>query len=143
MARILITDDHNQVRDVLRVVLQSEGHEVHEAADGNEPILACQQCSFDLLFCDLFMPGKEGLETIKDVRREFPNLKVVAMSGGSPYGGGVDFLHFARLLGADAVLPKPFNRQDILAAIDKVFCSPGGLLALPDPCLRPWTRRFA
>lgn len=81
---------------------------------------------FDLLFCDLFMPNREGLETIRELRRWFPGLKIVAMSGG---GGGcrsrAELLHVARLMGADAALSKPFGRANLLAAINQALASSG------------------
>lgn len=121
MARVLVTDDEKPIRGLLRLVLQQAGHEVQEAADGAEALRACRRESFDLIFCDLLMPGKEGLETIREVRKTFPGLKVVAMSGG--LRAAVDVLKVARLMGAHAVLAKPFTRQEVLAKLDEVLSS--------------------
>jgi CheY-like chemotaxis protein len=124
MARILIIDDDQQVRNQVRFVLQNEGHNVHEATDRADANLAFKQHSFDVLFCDLFMPQQEGLETISDMRREFPALKIVAMSGGSCYGDGMDYLLFAELLGASSILRKPFDRRNLLKAFGQAQHSP-------------------
>ena len=119
MARVLVADDNPQLRRLLGLLLRAEGHEVVEAADGAEALRACRAAPFDLLLCDLVMPNKEGLETIREARRDFPGLKIVAMSGGVRSGG--DFLKVARLMGADAALAKPFTRQELLDALGEVL----------------------
>ena len=111
MPRILIADDDPQIRRLLRVLLPPDGHEVVEAADGAEAPCALPESGFDLMLCDLLMPNKEGLETIREAKRAFPALRIVAMSGG--VRGGGDILKVARLLGADGILAKPFSRQDL------------------------------
>ena len=126
MARVLIADDEKPIRGLLRLMLQQGGHEVREAADGVEALHACRREPLDLLFCDLLMPNKEGLETIREVRKAFPGLKVVAMSGG--LRAAVDVLRVAKLMGAHAVLSKPFTRQEMLAKLDEV------LATAPAPC---------
>ncbi len=115
MARILIADDEPLLRKLLGLLLRPEGHEVAEAADGAEALHACRAAPFDLLLCDLLMPNMEGLETIQAARREFPGLKIVAMSGRVRCGG--DLLKVAGLTGADAALAKPFSREDLLGAL--------------------------
>ena len=118
MARILVTDDESQIRRLLRLILQGRGHEVREAADGAEALSACRREPFDYLLCDLLMPNKEGLETIREARRDFPGLKIVAMSAG--LRGTVDVLKLARLMGANATLEKPFSGDDLARALEAV-----------------------
>src|SRR5947209_4368981 len=101
--RVLIIDDDAKVRAVLRVMLESAGFEAAEAGDGEEGVRAFRRLEADVVLCDLFMPGRDGLEAIRGLRREFPGVKVIAMSGGG-FGGAVDMLPAARLLGAAAVL---------------------------------------
>jgi CheY-like chemotaxis protein len=116
MASILIADDDEGIRNLLSQMFRDDGHIVAAAADGLEALKVCRLWRFDVLFCDLFMPGMEGLETIRALRREFPQLKVVAMSGdASSYGG--DLLHVARLMGAAATLEKPFRWDDVKRAL--------------------------
>src|SRR5205807_7303003 len=98
--------------------------------DGGEAIRAFRQHPSDLLLCDLFMPGKEGLETIRELRREFPDVKIVAMSGGA-LNGTMDFLPVAARLGALAVLSKPFTPEALLAVVEDVLGTgqlPSGVL---------------
>src|SRR5262245_25789896 len=115
MARILVIDDTEEVRSYLRIVLERAGHNVVEAMDGNRGIQLFKQESADLVFCDLYMPEKEGLSTIRELRQEKPDIKIIAMSGGDPRTQ-VDFLPLAAKLGAVKTLSKPFGREEILQA---------------------------
>ena len=107
MATILIIDDDPQVCDVLQQVLLQEGHEVHCAFNGVEGIIQYRQHRPNLVFVDILMPEKEGLETILDLRREFPDVLVIAMSAGSERAK-INLLDMARRLGAQYTLIKPF-----------------------------------
>lgn len=82
MPCILIIDDDQSLRDSLRRTLQSKGYVILEATEGNEGIKVINTLAIDVAIVDLFMPGKEGLETILEIRRSHPTLKVIAMSGG-------------------------------------------------------------
>jgi CheY-like chemotaxis protein len=86
MLRILIIDDEDQFRSMLRRVLERASYEVVEAQDGNEGIQRCREAPMDLIITDILMPGKEGLETIMDLRREFSQVKIIAISGGGRTG---------------------------------------------------------
>ena len=120
MASILIADDNEAIRTVLSLMLRADGHTIQAEADGLQALKSCRNQQFDLVFCDLFMPGMEGLETIRALRKEFPQLKVVAMSGdASSYGG--DLLHVARLMGAAAILEKPFRWEDAKRALESAL----------------------
>jgi CheY-like chemotaxis protein len=121
--RILIVEDDVPLRSMLRALLKAEGHRVAEAGDGSVGLRALRAGAFDLLLCDLFMPGLDGLETLRDVRRDFPGLPVVSMSGVG-LGGLTDLLGVARLLGASQTLRKPFSREELLAAIGRAAPAP-------------------
>jgi CheY-like chemotaxis protein len=125
MALILLIDDNNQVRATLRLMLESLGHEVEEAEDGQRGLEVFQQHPAPLVFCDLFMPNMEGLETIRKLRKLAPGVKIVAMSGGIGDFGKPDFLRMARSLGADATLPKPFDVQVLRETLEKFLNAPG------------------
>jgi CheY-like chemotaxis protein len=116
--RILIIDDDGGVRAVLRATLELEGHQVAEAHDGDEAVRAARRGEFDLALCDLFMPGTDGMETIRELRRESPALPVIAMSGGG-FGGRLDLLPAAAMIGAAATLVKPFSRQTLRETIGR------------------------
>jgi CheY-like chemotaxis protein len=116
---MVIIDDNEAVRLPLRAVLEAAGHQVEEAADGADAMHLLRRHPVDVVFCDLFMPGQEGLETIRLLRRDLPDVKVVAMGGG--FGGRLDALDFAVKLGADIALRKPFDAEDALAAVAAVL----------------------
>jgi CheY-like chemotaxis protein len=116
MARILLIDDYPDIRLVVRLALCQVGHEVLEAGNGEEGLRLADGGGIDLVLCDLFMPEKDGLETIRELTRDHPGLPVVAMSGGGG-DGRLDVLPVARHLGAVALLKKPFKTDALLAAV--------------------------
>jgi CheY-like chemotaxis protein len=121
MAMVLVIDDDAQLRLYLRTALEQLGHQVVEAAGGVGVLQAVQGQAVDLIFCDLYMPERDGLEVLLELRRERAAVKVIAMSGG--YGGdpGVDLLRLARKFGADATLRKPFGLGQLNKALARVL----------------------
>ena len=107
LANILVIDDEDGVRRVICKVLVRDGHEVMEAADGRIALSMVRDSPPDLVICDLFMPEMDGVEVLRELRREHPHLQVVAISGGA-YRGQVQLLDVAKGLGAAAVVDKPF-----------------------------------
>jgi YesN/AraC family two-component response regulator len=123
MARILIIDDEPQIRSMLKLMLERDGYEVAEAPDGIEGIRIYRQNPADLIITDLIMPNKDGIGMIIDLKKEFPNVKIIAMSGGGlnkPEG----YLKGAKKLGAACTLTKPIDRDEMLRAIKNVLKSP-------------------
>src|SRR5687767_14250536 len=108
MPRVLIIDDDGEVRAVLRRLLGQAGYEPEEAADGEEGLEALRLRRPDVVLCDLYMPGRDGIEVIWEAQQEHPGLPVIAMSGGA-CNGRLDLLAVARDLGAAATLDKPFG----------------------------------
>lgn len=84
MAKILVIDDGESVRKMLQAVLKSAGHEVSTAADGRQGMQAVARQSVDLVIVDIIMPEQDGLETITQLRRGYPNIKIIAISASSP-----------------------------------------------------------
>jgi len=123
MALILIIDDEPQIRSMLKLMLERDGYEVAEAPDGIEGIRIYRQNPADLIITDLIMPNKDGIGVIIDLKKEFPNVKIIAMSGGGlnkPEG----YLKGAKKLGAACTLTKPIDRGEMLRAIKDVLKSP-------------------
>ena len=120
MASILVIEDDVGCRGVLRYVLEAEGHEVNEAVEGAEGLELCRADPPDLLITDLLMPGQEGLETIRMVREEFPDIRVLAISGAVMRGAG-DMLVVAERLGAHGTIAKPFHPDDIVRIVREVL----------------------
>jgi DNA-binding response OmpR family regulator len=124
MARILVIDDEPSVRELLYAMLIEEGYEVVQAADGKEGMRLFRESPADLVITDLIMPEKEGIETIMDLRREFPDVKIIAMSGGGIIQAE-DYLGMARGVGAHRVFEKPFGVSDMLKAVRELLNLPG------------------
>ena len=125
MARILVIDDEPLVRQMLEVRLTRAGHEVVTAPDGEEAIAVHNSQAAELVITDIFMPEKDGLETIQELRRETPELKIIAVSGGSRIGN-MDFLKMAAKFGASAALYKPLDYDELLQAIETCLQPPPG-----------------
>jgi CheY-like chemotaxis protein len=116
MARILIIDDESQIRSMLRLMLERVGYEIAEAPDGIEGIRRYRENPADLIITDLIMPNKDGIGMIIDLKKEFPKVKIIAMSGGGvnrPEG----YLDGAKKLGATRTLTKPIDREEMLKAV--------------------------
>lgn len=119
MAKILLIDDDTGIRGTARAILEAAGHVVSEASDGAQGIEMFAQSDFDLVITDLYMPGKEGIETIQEVLDQGPDTPILAMSGGGGGGGGA--LVDAQLLGAAATLKKPFTAAQLRDAVSNLL----------------------
>ena len=120
MERILIIDDEQQIRSMLRLMLERDGYEVLEAPDGIAGIEAYRQKPADLIITDLIMPNKDGIGMIIELQKEFPDVKIIAMSGGGlnkPDG----YLKGAKKLGAACTLTKPIDREKMLRAVKNII----------------------
>ena len=119
--KILVIDDDNDVRRLICKMLQAEGYEILEASNGIEGLQTVKKESgIELVITDLIMPEKEGLETIRELRKDFSHIKIMAISGG----GKIDsenYLVIAKGFGADLALNKPFTRQELLDSIKKLL----------------------
>jgi CheY-like chemotaxis protein len=116
-SRILVTDDDDLLRQATCDILTEAGYQVIAARNGEELLQQYRATPTELVLCDLFMPGKDGLQAIPELLREFPKVKVVAMSGGG-YQGALNVLQIARHLGAAEVLAKPFKRAKLLSVVE-------------------------
>ena len=119
MARILVIDDDETLLATFEQALSAMGHSVATAADGARGERLLRTNSFDVVVTDIVMPDRDGLEIITLVRREFPRVKVIAMSGYGTRGGL--YLGLARRLGADRTLEKPFSLRALSDAIGAVL----------------------
>jgi len=120
VARILIIDDDPQILGMLRQTLEREGYEVIDASDGKEGLKLYQENPTDLIITDLIMPEKEGIETIMELRRDFPDVKIIAITGG----GRIDpkqYLSMAKSFGAQYTFTKPVARAELLKAVRKLL----------------------
>jgi len=114
--RILIIDDEESIRNVLSSLLQDAGYEVMEAENGRVGLQQCKRMPVDLVITDIIMPEGEGLETIRELRRSYPGLKIFAMTGAR-ISKQLDILHIAAAFGAVRTFDKPFELVEILKAV--------------------------
>ena len=117
MAYILIIDDNEEFRDLLQRFLGEQGYETAAAPDGREGIKQYLARPADLVITDILMPEKEGIETIRDLRRKFPQVKIIAVSGGGRIGPD-SYLKMAKGVGALRTLKKPVNRTVLLETVE-------------------------
>lgn len=120
MARILVIDDDAAVRSIIGRILERARHDVEYAANGAEGLQKFRSDPPDLVITDLYMPEKEGIETIQEMRAEGPDLRILAVSGGL-LGDTSGPLTDAELLGASATLAKPFTSEELLNAVDRLL----------------------
>ncbi len=130
MARIIVIDDEKDVREVLREVLERAGFQVETAANSDDGLKLLRDKGADVVITDIIMPGKDGVETVRDIRKDFPNTRVIVISGG---GNVIPMEHetparkasdnLASTTGADVTLAKPFDRREILDAVKELVAS--------------------
>jgi DNA-binding response OmpR family regulator len=129
MTRVIIIDDEEDIRLVLKDVLERAGFDVEVASNGSDGMELLRKQRAELVITDVIMPGKDGVETAYDIRMEFPNTKIIVISGG----GNVNpmeyeptaikttaYLASATEAGADLTLTKPFDRDEIVSAVRKL-----------------------
>ena len=125
MAKILVIDDDAGMRRTISRILSHAGHEVTEAADGLEGMNSVRTNRPDIVVTDIFMPKKEGFETIQELRQEHPSILILAVSGGATLNRdstkAPDYLNLMQGLGVDGTLAKPFRAKDLLLEIDKLL----------------------
>jgi len=121
MARILVIDDDELVRGTVQAMLESDGHEAVLAIDGEDGLRCFYQQQFDLVLCDVFMPQKEGLATVREIRQFSRDTPIISMTGSVPASDGngldPDFLRMSGALGATRTIAKPFRPRELLALV--------------------------
>ncbi|MGH7508728.1 MAG: response regulator [Gemmatimonadales bacterium] len=122
--RILVVDDDAGTRASLSQLLTKAGYRVTQASNGAEAVRVWRESGGDLVILDLFMPEKDGIETITELRAHSPGVLIIAMSGGGKEGNRLDLLGDARLLGAVRSITKPFAAAELLEAVKRAL-NPG------------------
>ncbi|MDM8554728.1 response regulator [Desulfococcaceae bacterium HSG7] len=116
LAKIMVIDDDPQIRLTLQSILTDIGYDVIEAANGREGVDLLKTEKVDLVITDILMPEKEGIETIMDIHRDFPDIKIIAISGGR-----TEYLQSALALGAQRIFIKPIEKEALLEAIKELL----------------------
>jgi CheY-like chemotaxis protein len=128
MATILVIDDSPTILATTAHILEQSGYRVITSCDGKTAIESLRTAPVDVIVTDIYMPGNDGLEVLRDVRRIAPQIPVVAMSGVTGKGC---MLHIAKYLGACASLAKPFSPAQLLEAVAAAQACSSGLSADP------------
>ena len=121
MTRILVVDDDKDIRESLRDIMEHEGYDVSIAANGNEAVRIFEEQEADLIIVDIFMPEKDGIDTIIDLNRQYHDVKIIAISAGNPFGKKDLYLGLAKKIGASHTFEKPLNIEKLLAAIKEML----------------------
>lgn len=116
MAKILVIDDEPSILLMIKKMVEKAGHEADLALNGNEGIEKIEKNKPDLVITDIIMPQMEGLETILELRKKYPKLKIITISGGGRVGPE-GYLSSAKLLGADRIFQKPLVQKDFMEAV--------------------------
>ncbi len=117
MKSILVVDDHEPIRRLIRQVLEQIGYQVREGCSGKEGVDLYRSAPTDLVIMDILMPEQNGFESIQILRGEFPTVKIIAMTGGCEDMGAMSILELARMLGARRTLSKPLDLTALLDAV--------------------------
>lgn len=126
MARILVVDDDALFLRVMRSALELHGHSVACASDGESCRAQLAQERFSAMVCDIFLAGRSGLQLMRNVRADYPDLTIIAISDGTANGRSlhIDVLELARETAADAVVKMPIEPRSFAAAVDRAIAAP-------------------
>lgn len=130
-SRVLVIDDEAAVRESVSAILSDVGYVVAEAADGIAGVESLRHSAADAVVMDIYMPLRDGFETIRELRRVNPEVRIIAISGGTR--GDFDPLKAAEMLGADRALRKPFAMADLLTALTDVLSHEVALRPVDEP----------
>jgi CheY-like chemotaxis protein len=130
MQNVLVVDDELDVRDAIERVLERSGYLVRKAGDAADALEELRRSSADVVITDIIMPKIDGVEAIRSIRKEFPSVRIIAISGGGNFGITAyrptaittsAYLAAAERAGAHVVLTKPFESKDLLQAVEQVL----------------------
>ena len=120
MARVLVIDDSPDIRAILREAFELHGYDVEVAHNGRVGLRLLREQPADVVITDIFMPEQDGIETILELRRDFPDVKIIAMSGGGTTGN-LSYLPAAQQLGAVHSVAKPFDCLEVVATVRELL----------------------
>lgn len=119
---VIVADDVVEIQRLLQQWLQDAGYVVTCVSTGSEAVRVLRTMQVDMVITDILMPDGDGLEVINELKRAQPSVRIIAMSGGGSHLRATECLKFATGLGAHGVLMKPFNRDQLLEAVNQQLC---------------------
>jgi len=120
MATVLVIDDDEMIREVVRRALERAGHEVLEAAEGSEGLSRLRGSAVDLMIVDVMMPKKGGIETLMELRNSRPGMKTIVITGKVD-AGSASFKNLIHAFGVKRVFQKPFDLEELVAAVQTIL----------------------
>ena len=130
MKCILLIDDEEDVRDAVAMILGKDGYDVVAVASAEEGLARIETEVFDIVITDIIMPGVNGVDLIRSIRKSLPKVRILAISGGGNFGRTgykpeaittTAYLQAAKMAGADGILTKPFQKAELLDSIKQLF----------------------
>jgi len=118
--KILLIDDEPDICEMTKLLLERVGHQVVCTSDSRQAARLLHEQTFEVVITDMLMPDKDGLEVMADLRRNHPEVRIIASSGGGRVSSD-SYLHIARRSGAHALLPKPYTLQELMTCIEEAF----------------------
>jgi len=123
MAKILVCDDEQEIRDILRDALCIAGHQVDCVCDGFAASEILQDETYDIIIMDLIMPRRDGMEAIVDIKQQYPQINIIAISGGNSEYSSDSLLDITTHLGVVQTYAKPFDLKELITGIDQLMKS--------------------
>ena len=118
MFKVLVVDDEAPVRKMVSSMLKNSDIDIQEASNGNEALTIINDADIDLIITDIVMPEKHGIDLIMEIKKLFPEMPVIAISGGGGVTGRFDYLEIAKVVGAENILKKPFSADTLRNLVD-------------------------
>jgi CheY-like chemotaxis protein len=119
MIRLLVVEDNDDFRFIVCEMLADLDYQVFTATNGVQALAVLESQAIDIVLTDMIMPDKEGLETVREIRRKYPTIKIAAMSGGGRVNAN-NYLDLAKRLGASVTFEKPFRAQELLMGLERI-----------------------
>ncbi len=121
MKKILVVDDEMTIRQMVQEMLAMSGFQVILAESGVHAMTILSDEKIDLVITDIVMPQENGIDLIMDMKKVFPSIPVIAMSGGGGIEGRFNYLEIAKLVGANVILEKPFSKKTLENLVEKLL----------------------
>ncbi len=121
MKNILIVDDEKEIREMVKDMLIRDGLNIELACSGVKAMESLSKNHFDLVITDIVMPDENGIDLIMDIKKQYSNIPVIAMSGGGGIEGRFDYLEIAKLIGANCILKKPFSLELLTGSVNELI----------------------